>query len=71
VKQLGILFLHLGEFVFLADDDDPTERVWTDEANALADLRKEGWEITSGPGRQKAKNALERPISAIQERMRV
>ena len=51
MKQLGILFLHLGEFIFLADDDDPTERAWADEASALADLRIEGWEITSGPAR--------------------
>jgi hypothetical protein len=53
VKQLGILSLHLGEFVFLADDDEHSERVWADEASALADLRKEEWEITSGPAQIK------------------
>ena len=40
-----------GKFIFLADDDDPAERVWADEKSALAELQAEGWEVTSGPAR--------------------
>jgi hypothetical protein len=47
-SQGRLLFLHLGEFVFLADNDDPVERVWADEKSALAELAAEGWEVTSG-----------------------
>ncbi len=49
VRQLGILFLHLGEYVFIPDDDDTVERVWADENTAVAELEKEGWKITSEP----------------------
>ncbi len=42
VKQTGILFLHLGEFIFVADDEDPVERVWADEKTAVAELAREG-----------------------------
>ena len=49
MKQTGVLFLHLGEFIFIADDDNPAQRVWADESIAVAELTKEGWMITSGP----------------------
>jgi hypothetical protein len=48
VRQTGVLFLHLGELVFVADDDDPAERVWRDEKTALAELESEGWRVTKG-----------------------
>ena len=49
MKQTGVLFLHLGEFIFVADDEAPAERVWADEKIAVAELAKEGWMITSEP----------------------
>jgi hypothetical protein len=43
------LFLHLGEFIFIANDEDPVERVLAMENVAIAELAKESWMITSNP----------------------
>jgi hypothetical protein len=50
VKQTGILFYYLDEFVFLVDGDE-SEGVWPDEESAIADLGREGWKIVRGPAR--------------------
>jgi hypothetical protein len=51
VEQIGVLARHLGEWIFVIDDDDTPERCWPTEEAALAELLAEGWRIAEGPGR--------------------
>ncbi len=49
-EQLAVLFLDEDEQVWelVTDQPDDPARVWDEEANALSDLKAEGWRI-EGP----------------------
>ncbi len=48
MEQKALLVLDEGEWLLIADDDDP-EQVWQDEQAALAELKQDGWSVEVGP----------------------
>ena len=47
-EQTAILMQDHGEWVLIADDDEP-ERVWQELDPAMTELQSEGWRIVQGP----------------------
>jgi hypothetical protein len=69
-EQTAVLVKHQGEWVLVVDDDDESERVWTDYAVATADLEQEGWQVAEGPGVIRLAAEGSRQIEVLRYRLR-